>query len=176
MMWNPFDNKTVAVVGNAFSLFEKSQGELIDKNDVVCRFNLGNKIIDKKHQGERVDFAFFNVAGRYKYKDIISELGDGPLIVHASGFFRRKSKSVATHYIPLESIEDIKKAAGVDRPSSGFSALHYISQCNPKEINIFGFDFNYDHHPLHASHRASGPHDYRKEKEYIMNEGNKNVF
>ena len=170
-MWNPFANKTVAVVGNALSLFDKSHGELIDKNEIVCRFNAGNEITDSEHQGERVDISFFSVAGpvsggSFEFEEVINGLEMQAVIVHVSSKFREKS--MATHYIPVESNEEISELAGVDRPSAGLMALHYISQCNPKEINIFGFDFK-ETPTYYATGRTYEPHDYEAEKEYIMN-------
>ena len=48
------DGKSVAVVGNASSLFGKNQGAEIDAHDVVIRLNRGF-IVDRTQQGSRTD-------------------------------------------------------------------------------------------------------------------------
>lgn len=45
-----FENKTVAIVGNATSLLGKKYGKQIDSHDIVIRFNRGY-IINEEAQG-----------------------------------------------------------------------------------------------------------------------------
>lgn len=57
-------NKTVAVVGNASSLFEKNYGELIDNHNVVIRFNkpaiFYEENVEKSHGKKITAWAFFS--------------------------------------------------------------------------------------------------------------------
>jgi hypothetical protein len=42
-----FEGKTVALIGNAMSLFEKTYGEEIDSHDVVVRLNKAAMLYDR---------------------------------------------------------------------------------------------------------------------------------
>ena len=55
-----FEDKRIAVVGNALSLFEQGYGNDIDACDIVVRFNLGCLDLHVKRQGLRTDWVVYN--------------------------------------------------------------------------------------------------------------------
>jgi hypothetical protein len=65
------ENKSVAVIGNASSLFEKEYGEEIDAHDIVIRFNKAanfycNYDVSKTHGQKTHIWAFWSIGGFIK--------------------------------------------------------------------------------------------------------------
>ena len=60
-----FDNKSIAIIGNAKSLFDKNYGDEIDSNDIVIRINKGIEVCtqpnNSKSHGKKVDVWCFNL-------------------------------------------------------------------------------------------------------------------
>lgn len=70
--------KSIAVVGNSLSLFDKNHGNIIDSHDIVIRFNKAAPTQDaecKKTHGEKFDVWAFWAIGAF-YKRVIEEEND----------------------------------------------------------------------------------------------------
>ena len=168
------EGKSVAVVGNAESLFGGEQhGEKIDSHDTVCRFNIGadESKLNEKYQGLKTDIALFNV-----YNYLADRCRTDAYIVHVSNKDRHlagRELGPPDFWMPIESNNEIAKLCDVERPSSGLMALHYISKCKPKNVAIFGFDFKATKTYYHDDRHGPGfirrrPHDYDKEKRDVL--------
>jgi len=155
-----FQNKSIAVVGNAGSLFEKDLGSLIDYYDVVCRFNSGAHVEDPSKQGRRTNIVFVNglksQLPRYK-----------TTTVHTSLKHRVKGRSPhCDHVIPESIIHELCDVINAPRPSSGCMALHWIASCEPSRVGVFGFDWKATKTFYHKTNRKD-PHNWEHEKTYI---------
>jgi len=148
-----FEGKTVSVVGNAKSLFKNEHGKEIDSADVVCRIKRGFYMINDeaiKSHGKRTDVWFLNWFKTMNPKtvtdkrcDIIVEILNNPLI----------------------DIEWLRKDLGHHRPSTGLRILHLISLFDPKEVNVYGFDWKKTP-SFHDRLRKDSRHNFELERKY----------
>jgi len=168
-----FDDKTVAVVGNALSLFDKEYGRIIDEHDVVCRINKGVTAIPSVSHGKRLDYT---VISRW---NIINSLyikgktkGSNFVVCSRKGFNDLKEDIPEDiYYYPLELHANLKwKKLGLSKlqePSTGLVFLDLLSQCKPKAVSIFGFDWK-ETPTFYDLDRTKEPHLYELEKEYCL--------
>jgi len=168
-----FDNKTVAVVGNALSLFDKDYGKIIDDHDAVCRINKGVTAIPSDSHGTRLDYT---VVSRWNIIDSLyskgKTKGSNFVICSRKGFNDLKKEiPEEVYYYPLELHAELKwKKLGLTKkqePSTGLVFLELLSQCNPKSVSIFGFDWK-ETPTFYDLERDKEPHLYDLEKEYCL--------
>ena len=162
-----FINKSVAIVGNADSLFHNEKyGELIDSYDTVCRFNLGWKIKDKNYQGEKTTILFNNGLRLF-----FPDAKDRNMTTVLASNVMDETINLVTYILPEESKIEIKKLINNKRPSCGMLVMHYISKLNTKNVALFGFDWKktksyYHLHPHRIKNKGKGPHDWDAERKY----------
>jgi hypothetical protein len=166
-----FEGKTVAVVGNAQSLFNSSYGEMIDSHDVVVRLNKGILIQDRVAQGVQTDvFAFssYNVMG-FLIKDHFVKAK----FMHMSDKGRVPVRSNVFYY-PLDLRCSLCERLGYSidgppRPSVGVMMLDYIRFQNPSSVSVYGFDWKETptfYEP--SKRREDEPHNYDQERKYCL--------
>ena len=141
-------NKRVAIVGNAESIFSKSNGSLIDQFDVVIRFNRGF-ITKPESQGTRTDILIMACELTEEERKSYG----AKIYINRMNRFRNPTplhfQNVDIKYIGRE-IEDA-------RASSGFIAINLCVAAKAKSIDLFGFDWEEtptfynpaDYHTLH---------------------------
>ena len=156
----------IALIGNAQSLFNKRLGDEIDSYDKVYRINRGCKIIDSKHQGNKLDFAFMSVPKIFK--DIVPSITVP--IMHVSRFSRPTTIKEVT-YMPMNSITNCRKLLDHDRPSCGMMVINWLLESTKDTIHLYGFDFK-ETPSFYCSH--IGPHNFEKEKQLILKLSNEN--
>lgn len=156
----------IALIGNAQSLFNKRLGDEIDSYDKVYRINRGCKIIDSKHQGNKLDFAFMSVPKIFK--DIVPSITVP--IMHVSRFSRPTTECEVS-YMPMSSIDSCRKLLDHDRPSCGMMVVNWLLNTSKDVIHLYGFDFKAT--PSFYSKHV-GPHDFEKEKQLILKLSNEN--
>lgn len=171
-----FEDKTVAVVGNAMSLFDKKYGKEIDSHDVVVRLNKAAMIYSHmdavESHGKKTDvWIFWNTS---EYKNYFSKVPNVKKM-HA-GFqarFEANTKHVDFVYPMIPNYERLKRKAGQhNNPTTGLIALDWIVSCNPKSLDIYGFDWKETPtftDPKRIRDRAC-PHDFPTEKAYVASE------
>ena len=149
--------KSVAIVGNAKSLFNSKYGEEIDKHDVVIRFNKGFPN-NKESQGEkttivmlacelsRPDIKFYKA----KYTISRSRCYDNPVDFTVSNDDR---------YLLAERLGS--------QPSTGFIAIDMCLTANAKSIDLYGFDFEKTP-TFYNPEDYKTQHDYRSEESIVM--------
>jgi hypothetical protein len=179
-----FDQKSIAIVGNARSIFDNSYGSLIDSHDIVCRINQGAIILNEKAQGKKIDVFVFG--GLKKFKQLIIDIGiDKNLFISARKQNEALSIKNLTVY-PIEwrnqlknnliSLDDSFIDTGhvipgekgeIKKPSSGICILDYVSRFNPHAVSIFGFDWKAS--PTYYNQGGyNTSHDWKYEKEYCL--------
>lgn len=181
-----FDGKTVAVVGNARSLFDYQYGELIDSHETVCRINQGAIIVNNLSQGSKIDvFAF---SGLKKFKNLLLELNlekniytSSRKIVEASSLsnvmtypseyyktLKNKLISLDKSFTATDDSPGIGEKGEIKKPSSGICLLDYISKMNPSNVSVFGFDWKKS--PTYYNLGGYNlSHDWFYEEQYCIN-------
>lgn len=167
-----FQNKTVALVGNAQSLFDLKYGLEIDSHDVVVRLNKAAMLyerfdVDKSH-GSRTDvWMFWRTA---EYKKLFPSIDQKIKKMHM-GHQDRKTNDILlvdTVY-PNDLYDKLKLVAGNhNNPTTGLMALDYIDHCEPSMISIYGFDWKDTPTFTDLSRKidAECPHDFETERKY----------
>jgi hypothetical protein len=137
-----FEGKTVALVGNAQSLFGSGFGPEIESAAVVARMNFGF-VRSKSDQGVRTDVLFFATKmGHFKARQLF---GCGQFIwaspkrnTIALGFLLHP-QSIA--FVPLEDAMRLEGQLQA-RPSTGMVALHLLlNRFYAAEVRLYGFDW-----------------------------------
>lgn len=170
-----FENKTVAIVGNAMSLFDSKYGNDIDNHDVVVRLNKAAMLINKfdveiSHGKKTAVWMFWNVIEYYKHFEDIDQKIKKMHMGHQS---RDHNKLSQVDYIyPDNLYEKLKLVAGERKnPTTGFMSIDYVISCNPFKLNIYGFDWKET--PTHTDPNRKKeklcPHNYDAEKEHCLN-------
>ena len=134
-----FNNKTISVVGNANSLLESNYGTLIDSADIVCRFNLGPKLIAPQSHGTRTDWCIYNNYSWASSANAFDITANCKWLEINYDFELVLDMEIDAYTLPQES----RIKFGNDHPSIGITFLHYLTTCNPKQVNIFGFDWKF---------------------------------
>lgn len=148
--------KSVAIVGNARSIFSKKNGEKIDNHDFIIRFNKGF-ICDEKSQGKRTDLLL--LACEPTPEEI--DLYNARFVCNRSKHYHNRTKYTITN-----TQRQIMKDTIGKQPSTGFMAVDICLNFGAKSIDLFGFDFE-------ATPTYYNPvgyvtqHDYSKEEEII---------
>lgn len=171
-----FEGKTVALVGNAQSMFDSSLGAAIDSHDVVCRINFGLHIRDPVQQGRRTDLWFVYDSTRQRafqlrYPSIdlrhqhliIAHMMHDPLLL--VDIHRRFGLPPFTH-LGDDFIKSATTLVGA-KPSTGFLAAEHISQSGFSKLSLFGFDWKATkswYHSGGSDNLKKGEHDWEAER------------
>ena len=135
------DGRSVALIGNARSIFDRQQGPQIDQNDVVIRMNAGF-IKEPLCQGSRTDVWVSSLA--VPVENVIAEF-DPCVVVWATSKRREIPADYGVQEFPFEKHPLLEWARlrwtlGA-RPSTGLIIANYIyRRCTPSVVNVFGFD------------------------------------
>lgn len=165
-----FDGKTVAIIGNAQSLFGKTYGNEIDSHDVVIRINRGietcfnNK--DVVSHGKKLDVWVFNLYRTLEYFD-----------TQAISQIQQPYKRLQMNYTPIlgkidstisqEAQNEIVGMFSPKKVTTGFRILHYMTKFNPSSVDVYGFDWK-ETPTFYIKHKSAADlsHDYKREKQY----------
>lgn len=167
-----FDGKTIAIIGNAKSLFDKTYGSEIDSHDVVIRINKGLEACSQpkylNSHGKKVDVWCFNL-----YRSL--ELFDNNMKKQIPQTYKRLQMNYSPDRAKFDStisekaIMEIKDMFRPKKITTGFRILHYMTKFNPKSVDVYGFDWKETptYYIRHIS-SADKDHDYIKEKQYCF--------
>lgn len=165
-----FENKSVAIIGNAMYLFEKDYGNEIDSHDVVVRLNkaamLYTKMDAEKSHGKKTDvWMFWNAS---EYKSHFNKTNAKKMHMGHQGRNTPNLSTVDCVY-PMELYKILRTKSGkFNNPTTGLMALDYISSCNPKSITVYGYDWKETPTFTDPERKMDPrcPHDYPTEKKY----------
>ena len=147
---------SVAIVGNAKSLFDYKYGSEIDQHDIVIRFNKGfpNK---KESQGSKTSILM-----------LACELSKPDIQYYNSKYVIRRSNSYENQADFTVSNEDRRLLAEKlgSQPSTGFMAIDMCLTAKAKKIDLYGFDFEATP-TFYNSESYKTLHDYSKEQEIV---------
>lgn len=149
--------KSVAIVGNAKSIFDKKNGKKIDEHDFVIRFNKGF-LINEEAQGKKTNLLL--LACLLSKEEIDS---------YHSEFVCNRSHSYINN-VPFTLANDqraIMKLRLGSQPSTGFMAIDICLYFGARSIDLYGFDFEKTptfYNPVDYKTQ----HDYNKEEDIVL--------
>lgn len=124
--------KRVAIVGNASSIFDKQDGELIDTFDIIIRFTFGFISVPSS-QGSRTDITI-----------LANELTKAEMDSYNAQYHINRMKRI-TNPTPyhFENRDIARVSEGMDglRASSGLIAIDFCIESGCQSIDLFGFDW-----------------------------------
>jgi hypothetical protein len=169
-----FDNKSIAIIGNAKSLFDMNYGNEIDSHDVVIRINRGIEICTRhdgfKTHGNKVDVWCFNLYSSLENFDNNMKKQLPQTYKRIEMFYNPNNKKIDSS-LPKEYQLEIANQFKNKKVTTGLRTLHLISKFNTREVNVYGFDWKKT--PTFYNNRRDiedvKDHDYPKEKEYCFN-------
>lgn len=167
-----FDDKTIAIVGNAKSLFDKKYGDEIDSHDVVIRINRGLEICTNPRlrisHGGKVDVWCFNL---YRSLENFDRVMKNRIPQHYKKL-QMNYEPYSTKFDSSMSEDAIKEILHIFAPkktTTGFRILHYMTKFNPASVNVYGFDWKETPtYYTYFSYNVDKNHDYAKEKKYCF--------
>lgn len=158
------EGKTVAVVGNAESLFQYSYGKQIDAHDIVVRINKPAIFYDDRpcieSHGEKLDLWVFWDYGHFKNKVDPAKLPPrlNEFFNHGDyKIFSTNMKMTRQWFLwgdPGEPIWEYSRYKLIEEnilkytdkktrrnPSTGLLFLLTLKHFNPSKVDVYGFDF-----------------------------------
>lgn len=174
-----FRGKRVAVVGSGPSVLQNAPGH-IDGHEVVVRIN---NFKTSARAGHRTDvfYSFFGHSIRKTRAELdgvrlcICKCPDAKVIESAWHKRNRKPCGVDFRYIyaarrawwfcptyvpPVEEFMEVFKSLDDHVPTTGFSAIRAVLDCDPAEVYLTGFDFfTSGVHNVTERWRPINPHD-----------------
>lgn len=149
--------KRIAIVGNAKSIFDKSNGEEIDNHDFVIRFNRGF-ITEPKAQGTKTNMLL--LACNLTPKEIMSYKPD--YVVNRSNAWENPTAFVINNKERAKMTNRL-----IAQPSTGFIAIDICFNYMAASIDLYGFDFEKTP-TFYNPEGYKTPHNYTAEEEAVL--------
>ena len=161
-------DKTVAVVGNALSLFSQSYGSEIDSHDVVIRMNRA-AMLYTKFDAELTHGTKTTAWCVWRYNEYEKvELTEPPFVAQMA-WWLEPPKKTHVHVIENHKLLDQTKPYW---PSTGLMVLEWLCRFNTQQVDVYGFDWKATPTFTHAECVNISAHDFEKEKELCYNYSN----
>jgi hypothetical protein len=154
-IWQEVTGKSVAIVGNAQSIFDKQNGVEIDSHDIVIRFNKGF-IVNPESQGTKTDIVL-----------LACELTDEEKARYKARYYVNRSKRYKSgdYTLPRGIRGKLRDEIGA-YPTTGYLAICMAIRYHAKQIDLYGFDFE-ETPTFYNPQGYVTQHNYSKEKEII---------
>lgn len=173
-----FENKTVAVVGNADSIFDYNYGDDIDKHDIVIRMNKGF-IVKPTSQGTKTTIIATScdqlseeeIEKEFKPKYVVWVTPKLRVMPKFSKEFLKNLYLYKMHYWLLLYWFKITHSC---RPTTGLMIVDWItSYTKASKVDLYGFDFfqtNTFYNKVDLCElKKYTPHNFNGEEEFILN-------
>ena len=157
----------VSVVGNAASLLNRRDGDLIDQRPTI-RFN-HPPIVDPKAQGRRWTYVATSNAHTLRYYREHEPQHErliftAYLDTHIRALELIGSDRPVVRY-PIRLSRELSMAC-LARPTTGMQILYLLGKLRPRQVHIFGFDWKAT--PTFYSTRSRDPHRHQRERDIAM--------
>lgn len=137
-----YAGKSVALVGNAQSIFDRQWGAEIEACDVVARFNFGF-VQSEAHQGRRTDVLL--LGAKLAYASAQRRFGCSRIIWTSADRGRlRLDYLLHQQRLAFVPFQDLARLTGIvgARPSSGLIAVDlFLNRLETREVRLYGFDW-----------------------------------
>jgi hypothetical protein len=154
------ENKKVAIVGNAASLFGRHYGNLIDDHDIVIRFNKPAPIVCdydvSNTHGTKFDvWAFWTVGAFYnrfintdeataEFKELFETKHPMKIQAAVNGH-KELTKRYIDDTCPITTFTSLRNRLRIHdtktNPSAGLCIIEWVTSCHTKSVSVFGMDF-----------------------------------
>ena len=165
--------KSVAIVGNAKSLFDYKYGKDIDSHDVVIRMNLGYRIINPESQGTKT--TILTVADTIKMDLVEQEKPNFEVLGFICSWlvkYKRPSIGNRRYFIyPKKEHDNLESKMGARRPTSGAQMIWLTLLSGAKQIDIYGFDF-FKTYNFYEERTHAVPHNFDTEEDWALSLAN----
>jgi len=158
-----FNNRSIAIVGNATSILKSNFGQLIDTFDIVIRMNRGLPVAPEA-QGSKFDLWCFST-GAWVRKELKTYVRV-PAVWMSPKLRERFDGSYECAFYPTRNWELLQQKIG-ERPSVGCMTIDMVSAGQPERVGIFGFDFKRSG-TFYEDRIHLGPHNYSAEERYTL--------
>lgn len=167
---NFFNNKSIAIVGNAQSLFDQSLGVEIDSHDIVIRMNSGI-IKEPKSQGNKT--TIWASSFPLKESEINEKFNPKYVFWITPKLSVKPIYSISLHkkmfMLPFFIWENLYQKLNQTRPTTGLSIIYFVLEhCKTKKVDLYGFDFFETKSFYLEKIRTDTPHDFLKEKNFVF--------
>ena len=151
-----FDDKSIAIVGNAESLFKHSFGKEIDSHDTVVRINRSATIcFTKKYRSLGKTHGIKTTVWAFSFADTMkSPLNKNHEKAEYLIQMNDASKNKIEYSFDFDSIQNSEIIDLRERfnrlhnepeknyaPSTGLRVLNYVSKYSPSKVDVYGFDW-----------------------------------
>jgi hypothetical protein len=164
-----FDNKSVAVIGNAESIFSYQFGNEIDNHDIVIRMNKGY-IKDAKAQGSKTTIwagsAPMSEIEIIEYFSPLTYMWMTPKISDMPKYSDEFLQKLFVH--PKEIWDTLFCALNNTRPTTGMMVINFLLKyTNPNAVTLYGFDFFKTKSFYERKIRRNTPHNFVSEERLV---------
>lgn len=174
-----FFGKRVALIGNSDSLCYKNYGEEIDSHEIVVRMNRGIFALGTESHGSKIDVILYSkptvFKGLIEPFEKLPELFKNCTYIHTYPANKNnKIFSKSTYFYPAIERYYFTLPVGFHKRSqkllsTGACAIDLIIKCQPRQLNLYGFDWNKtDTFYQSVNYEITkDKHNFIVEKEYI---------
>lgn len=156
--------KSVAIVGNARSIFDHKFGSEIDGHDVVIRFNKGF-VTESETQGSRTDILILAC------KLTLDEKSS-----YKATFSVNRSNNTRCGDLTISNMARARLRAWIGKqPSSGFIAIDLCRESGASKIDLYGFDFEKTP-TFYNPEGYQTQHDYKVEEKIVRDLEDKGIL
>jgi len=166
------EHQRVALVGNAQSQLQRQQGPDIDSHDVIIRMNRAAGLWPAQ-AGDTHDYASTH-GTRTDIWTVWSgtDYRLGPLLKKFRGHVLQlgpdqPDRGSAHWALSDEYFHLVRLRTGVQLPSSGLLLLNMLTDSEPDQVDVYGFDFKRTASYSHSS-IVTYPHEFDKEEIYCQ--------
>lgn len=136
-------DKSVAVVGNAASLFDRQYGLEIDSHDVVIRLNRAAIVTEKAHSilthGSKTTVW---IVWRYNEYEQIQRLTNIQLVLQVVHWDTPQARlNEAVLQIDKQIFDSLTEKLDGALPSTGLTAIEFALRHSPRQVTCYGFDW-----------------------------------
>lgn len=160
--------KKIAIVGNARSLLESSQGAAIDACDIVIRLNTAPGCQPASHGSKTTWLACSIPIPIARLRQLSPDFIFYMTPKHRWRMAHLQLLGWKVAYYPKPWWQELSSKLDGARPSTGIMAADLMLRASSfAELKLFGFDF-FQSDSLSVRKAATpGPHDFQKEREFM---------
>lgn len=161
-------DKSVAIVGNAQHLFDRSYGADIDSHDVVIRMNRA-AMLYTRFDAEATHGTKTTAWCMWRYKEYEKVILNEPQYIAQMAWFEEQPISDHVHVIHNKPL---LTKLWPSYPSTGLMVIDWVSKFSTEKVSVYGFDWKETPTFSHVDEDDDpniSIHNFHKERELCYN-------